>query len=145
MGLGYRFFIIEKDHSLRRVPFVRYNRLLKREPEETFAKYAGKRIRYALVVLELSNRKPVKIVESQYAVLTLDENGRIDAEEFDQELRLGIQMVTPLDSNRNHSNVIDAKHRFAMKRFQNRYLWKPTRGIKAAIAKAIFSDGLMVE
>ncbi len=34
--------------------------------------------------------------------------------------------------------VIDVKHRFAKKRFDDRYLWKPAPEIETAIQRAIF-------
>jgi hypothetical protein len=64
--LGTRIFIVNDDDTLKRMPLKCYHRLFRQDPEERFAEYASKRIRYVLVVLELENRKPVEIVRIQY-------------------------------------------------------------------------------
>jgi hypothetical protein len=44
----------------------------------------------------------------------------------------------PLGPIQESNRVIDAKHKFAKRRFHNHYLWKPTPDVKAAIEAAIF-------
>ena len=63
MGLSIRIFIVEEDDTLKRLPMTRFDRLLKRDPNESLPKYAGKRVRYALIVVELINRRPIEIVK----------------------------------------------------------------------------------
>jgi hypothetical protein len=58
MGLSIRVFIVEDDDSINRLPLAQYERLLKRGPDERLLKYAGKRVRYALLVVDLVNRRP---------------------------------------------------------------------------------------
>ena len=53
MGLGTRIFIVKEDDSLQRLSLKRYNRLIKGYPDEGLMQYAGKRIRYALIVPEM--------------------------------------------------------------------------------------------
>jgi len=53
MGLSIRIFIVEEDDTIKRFPLARYERLHKRDPDERFFKYAGKRVRYALIVVDL--------------------------------------------------------------------------------------------
>ena len=55
MGLGTRIFIVKEDDSLQRLSLKRYNRLIKGYPDEGLMQYRGKRIRYALIVLEMIN------------------------------------------------------------------------------------------
>ena len=56
MGLGTRIFIVKEDDSLQRLTLKRYNLLIKGHPDEGLMQYAGKRIRYALIVLEMINQ-----------------------------------------------------------------------------------------
>ncbi|MGD8992868.1 MAG: hypothetical protein PVI00_15535 [Desulfobacterales bacterium] len=58
MGLGTRIFIVKEDDSLLRLALKRYNRLIKGHPDEDLMQYAGKKIRYASIVIEIMNRKP---------------------------------------------------------------------------------------
>ena len=55
MGLGIRIYIVEEDDSLKRLTLKRYNRFIKGHPDEGLMQYAGKKIRYALIVLEMIN------------------------------------------------------------------------------------------
>ena len=60
MGLSIRIFIFEDDDTIKRLPLALYERLRKRDPNERLLEYAGKRVRYALIVVDLVNRKPIE-------------------------------------------------------------------------------------
>ena len=138
MGTGVRLFFINDDSTIRRIPWARYERLLKGDSNRCFQEYAGKSVRYALVFLELINRKPVEIISIQYAILSLDDEGQISSGEYEKEMRLGAQMLVPTEANPSFPNVIDATGRFAIKSFKDRYTWNPSPEIEVAIIKAVF-------
>jgi len=138
MGLGTRIFIVNEDDSLQRLTLKRYNRLIKGYPDEGLMQYAGKRIRYALIVLEMINRKPAEILMAEYSFLAFDSKGRLDAGEREKAARLAMDTLEPIAPEPKSGKVIDVKHRFAKKRFDDRYIWKPTPEIKTAIQRAIF-------
>ena len=138
MGLGTRIFIVKEDESLQRLSLKRYNRLIKGYPDEGLMQYAGKRIRYALIVLEMINRKPVEILMTEYSFLAFDSKGQLDASEREKAARLAMDTLEPIAPEQKSGKVIDVKHRFAKKRFDDRYLWKPTPEIETAIQRAIF-------
>ncbi len=139
MGLGLRIFIVNDDASLERLSLARYERLLRGDPRESLPQYAGKRIRYALVVLEVEQRKPVAINRIQYNFIFFDSEGRIDASEREKAARLALEMLPPLPPMEpKPEQVIAARHKFAKRRYDNHYKWTPTPEIEAAIVKAIF-------
>ena len=138
MGLGTRIFIAKENDSLQRLTLKRYNRLIKGYPDEGLMQFAGKRIRYALIVLEIINRKPVEILMTEYSFLAFDPTGRLDASERQSAARLAMDTLEPFTPEQKLGKVIDVKHRFAKKRFDNRYLWKPTPEIETTIQRAIF-------
>jgi len=138
MGTGVRLFFVNDDRTIRRIPWARYERLLKGDSDICFQEYAGRSVRYALVFLELINRKPVEIISIQYSILSLDSEGQISAEEYEKEMRLGAQMLVPTESDPSLPNVIDATGRFAIKSFKDRYTWNPSPEIEAAIIEAVF-------
>ena len=138
MGLGTRIFIVKEDDSLQRLSLKRYNRLIKGHPDEGLMQYAGKRIRYALIVLEMINRKPVEILMTEYSFLTFDSKGRLDASEREKAARLAMDTLESFAPKQKSGKIIDVKHRFAKKRFDDRYLWKPAPEIETAIQRAIF-------
>ncbi len=138
MGLSIRVFIVEDDDTIKRLPLARYERLLKRDPDERLSKYAGKRVRYALIVVDLVNRRPIEIVRDEFGFLEIDDKGRLKVSEHDKQKSLAFDMLAPLFSDQTNRRVIDARHKFAKKRYFDKFSWTPTDEIIAAIAEAIF-------
>jgi len=138
MGMGLRVFLVNDDDSLQRLSLARYERLRRREPEERLPKYAGRRVRYALVILEVADRTPLEILRIQYSFLHFDCEGRIDTAEQDREGKLAMEMVPPVVTGRRGPQLVDSRHKFAQKRYQDRYKWTPSPEIEAAIVEAIF-------
>ena len=138
MGLGTRIFIVKEDDSIERLSMKRYNRLIKGHPDEQLLQFAGKRIRYALMVLEMMNRKPVEILMAEYSFFSFDSEGRLDANEREKAARLVMDTLEPSAPEEKSGKVIDVKHKFAKRRFEDQYLWKPSPEIETAIVRAIF-------
>ena len=138
MGLGTRIFIVKEDDSIERLSLKQYNRLIKGHPDGRLLQFAGKRIRYALMVLEMMNRKPIGILMAEYSFLAFDSQGRLDVSEREKSIRLAMDMLEPIASEQKSRKVIDVKHKFAKRRFDDRYLWKPSPEIETAIQRAIF-------
>ncbi len=138
MGLTLRIFLVDNDDSIQRLALARYERLLRPDPDECLPQYAGKRVRYALVVVDLAKRKPLEIQRIQYSMLSFDSIGRIDRAEQEKEARLAMQVQPPLTIYGDSRQVIEARHRFAKKRYDNEYKWEPTPEIEAAIIDAVF-------
>jgi len=141
MGIGLRIFIVNDDGTLKRLALARYERLLDGDTNERLAEYAGKRVRYALIAVDLVNRKPVGVLHTEYGVLCFDSKGHIDATEQGKEWKLGVEMAPPLITEPNPGKVINVQHRFARKRYEDEYKWTPSPAIEEAIMKAIFGKG----
>ena len=65
-------------------------------------------------------------------------SGRLDARDREKATRLVMDTLEPIVPEEKPGKVIDVKHRFAKKKFDDRYLWKPTPEIETAIQRAIF-------
>lgn len=141
MGIGIRVLLVDDDDSIKRLPLTRYERLARRDPKERFPQYAGKRVRFAEVAVELEERKPVQIIRAVYGILQFDSEGRIDAAEYEKEMRLSAEMMPPILAGRSSPKIVDAKHKFAKKRFNDQFRWEPTSQIEKAIIEAIFVKG----
>ncbi len=138
MGTGLRIFLLNDDDSLERLPLAKFERLRRGDPKESLPQYVGKRVRYAFVVVEMENRRPVDIIMVQYSYLYFDSKGRIDPVEREKEATLAVNMVPPSPKDRQIGEVINARHRFAKKHYERRYTWTPTLEIVESIAAAIF-------
>ena len=138
MGTGIRIFFVRDDGLLKRFPVARFERLMNHDPKECLPEYAGKRVRYALISLDLENRKPVEILGIGYHILTFDHEGKIDDTELQRELRLWVDQMPNGETRRKNPKVVDAEHRFLQKQYSHRYNWEPTPETEAAILKQIF-------
>ena len=138
MRISLRIFLVNDDDSVQRIPLARYERLVRGEPEERLLQYAGKRVRYALVVVDLINRIPVEILGIEHSFLSFDSEGRLDLSEREKGARLALDLLPPLPTVNDIPQVIDARHHFARKRYDNEYRWTPSPEIEKAIMDAIF-------
>lgn len=78
MGYSLRIFFIDKDNNIKKIPLTRFDRIRDRDTKEKLNEYKNSRIRYAEVVVELENRKPVFIALAVYGYLQFDSNGLLD-------------------------------------------------------------------
>jgi hypothetical protein len=138
MGIGLRIFLVTDDDSIERLAVTRYERLLKGDPRESLPQYANKRVRYASVALDLVNRKPVEVLYLHYGILRFDGKGRIDIDEQEKEWRLGAELMPSLLPEYQASRLIDARHKFARKRYDDHYRWTPSKEVVAALVREIF-------
>jgi hypothetical protein len=141
MSVGIRAFLFNDNDTIERLPLTRYERLLRSHPKECLPQYAGKCVRFAEVAVELKERKPVQILRVVYGILPFDSEGRIDAVEQEKEMRLCAEMTPPIFKDRPSPKIVDAKHQFAKKRFDDQFRWEPTPEIEKAIVEAIFVKG----
>lgn len=140
MSLGSRAFFLDEDDHLHRVAMKRLTRLLlRRDGSEKFPEFAGRRVRYALVFVELRGRKPAAIKYTEYAILKLDGEGRLDTAERERAARMAVDMIS---SRRPETGgtVIDASRRFNKKRYEHEFRWEPSPEIEAAIVRSIFGE-----
>jgi len=141
MGIGIRVLLVDDDDSIKRLPLTRYERLVRRDPNEQLLQYAGKRIRFAEVAVELEDRKPVQLVRVVYGILPFDSEGMVDAAEYEKEMRLSAEMMPPILADRSSPKIVNAKHKFARKRFNDQFRWEPTPQIEKSIVEVIFVKG----
>jgi hypothetical protein len=72
-----------------------------------------------LIVLEMMNRKPAEVLMTGYSFLALDSEGRQDASEREKAARLAMDTLKPIAPEQKSGKVIDVKHRFAKRRFDD--------------------------
>lgn len=138
MGTGCRLFFINEDDTLRHIPFARYERLIAGDSSECFPEYKDKKVRNALAFVEFYNRKPIELIAIQYSILYFNQMGQIDIDDFEMGMKLGAEMLMPTEPDPDYPNVLDAKGRFAIKRYHDRYIWTPSQDIEKSIIREIF-------
>ena len=138
MGIGCRVFLIDDNDSLQRISMERVNRLLHFDRRESLQQYAGKRVRCAMVFLEVAGRQVLAIRNIDYFLLQFNDKGRIDKKEWEKGMRLGMELLPYIPDGEYPKQVINAQHRFAKRRYEHEFKWKPSRKVEEAIVAAVF-------
>jgi len=138
MGIACRVFFVDDNDSLQRIPVARLDRLLHFDRRESLQQYAGKRVRCAMVFLEVAGRQVLSISDADYFLLPFDDKGRIDKKEWEKAMRLGMDLLPPISDEQYPKQVINASHRFAKRRYEHEFKWKPSRKVGDAIVAAVF-------
>ena len=139
MGHGFRVFIVDDDDSIHRLSMTRFHRLVDSEPDGCLPQYAGKRKRFAFVILEVSKRKPLYIKHMDFFIVHFDSKGFIDKDELQRSTQLAVQSMPPIfKSESADSSIIDAESEFSKKQYEREFKWTPTPEIENAIEIEIF-------
>ncbi len=138
MGFGIRIFFFDEDDKIIRIPATRFERIRDRDPKESLSKYKNARIRYAELILELENRKPISITRIVFGYLQFDSEGKIDKDFLNTEGQVAISMIPSIPLPGEPENVIHANDRFAQKRFENEFTWTPSFELEQEIIKKSF-------
>ena len=136
MNIGIRVFLVENDGSLRPLPVRRFDGLLR--GETLFPEYAGKKMRYAMISVELDNRKAVEIVRADYGFVSFDACGRLDEKDMARQMR---QVANTLSVPGQESNFIDLRPQIAQQRYRAEFKWTPTAAEITAIERAVLWKG----
>ena len=139
MGIGCRILLIDDNDSLHRIPMSRLDRMLHFDRVESLPRYANKRVRCATVFLEVAGRQVQAIRNIDYFLLHFDAKGRINKKEWEKGMRLGMELLPFIPNEEHPKKVINAQHRFAKRRYEHEFKWKPSRKVEEAIVGAILS------
>jgi hypothetical protein len=137
VGMGSRLFLIDGDDSLQRFSVEKLGRLIRFEKGVALPRYAGKRIRCAMAVLEVAGRQVQTIRHIDYFLLPFDDKGRIDKKEWTRGVRLALEMLPSGLVGTHPKQVIDARDRFMKKRYDHEFKWMPSRKLEEEIVAAI--------
>ena len=134
MSLCSRRFLIADDGSLCRLANAKFDRMLRDPANHRLPGFAGQRVRMAEVMVELVDRIPVCVVRTTFAILTIDDEGRIDSRRFvRQQFALAETALAPLQAvSENNDRVVDATSRFVAQGGA----WAPSHALARAIQDA---------
>jgi len=82
MGLSSRLFILDQEDGLHRLPGRWFSQMLREPSSRPVLRFAGERVRFADIIVELIDRKPACIVRLYWGYLRFDQNGVLDYKEF---------------------------------------------------------------
>jgi hypothetical protein len=137
VGIGSRLLLIDDDDSLQRLSVEKLSQLIRFDKGVALSRYAGRRIRCAMAVLEVEGRQVQTIRHIDYFILPFDDKGRVDKKEWTRGVRLALEMLPSGLEGRHPKQVIDARDRFMKKRYDHEFKWKPGRKLEEKIVAAI--------
>jgi hypothetical protein len=85
MGLSLRLLVLDQTDRIYRLDTTRFDQMRDSPKKHPLPQFAGQRVRSAEVVVELVDRKPIRVVRTTFSILTFDEAGRLEAEVFDRQ------------------------------------------------------------
>ena len=114
MGFASRRFIVDDDGPLIRLRNTVFDRLLRDPQHYSMPALADKRARMADIIVQLADRRPIRVVRRVYFVVSFDEVGRLDTTRFIRhQWALAESALEPVLATRNHdARVLDASSRF---------------------------------
>lgn len=138
MGLGLRVFFVHNNDDFIKVSYARWDRLHSKHPTECFPEYAGKRMRFIFVILDLEEKKPVYIRHIDLGFITFDAEGKMDQEDWEKHLHLAVESADLFGPEENEGNVINARTQFLRKGYHHRYRWDFPDGMLERLIRTFF-------
>ncbi len=123
--MGIRILAFHEDGEIRRIPIKNWDKLWNRE--SAMPEFAGQRVRFATVCLEVQNRKPHKILRVYYLRIGFDSAGHLDKNELTESMQIAGAMSEPVLSFDEPRDILD-ELRPSLAKLKNdiKYRWKPT-------------------
>jgi len=91
-----------------------------------------------MAILEAAGRKVEAIRNIEYSLFQFNDKGQIDRREWEKGMRLGMELLPSILDEERPKKVIYAQHRFARRRYEHEFKWKPSRKVEEAIVAAVF-------
>lgn len=135
MGMSSRLFLLSSDDTLHALAGSAFMRMLRKEENCRIPDFAGQRVRQADVVIEMVDRKPVRVVHRTFSILAVDTNGLLNVERLNlqQFARVEDFLVQGLHGPApSAAVVVDAANRFMAQGGS----WEPDDGLRRRIDAA---------
>ena len=133
MGWSFRVFLVEPDDSLIRIPNAVYERMYDNPADHPLPQYSGRQVRIAMAVVELRDRRPVRVAHITTELWRFDANGLLDVESL-RRMPAAImdELMRGLARRDDNSNVIDRRERFFLRGMR----WKLSTSLERKIEQA---------
>ena len=136
-SIAVRNFLVTDEDEIVRLSNARFDRLRSNPPMDSLAAFAGQRVRWAEIIVELENRKPSKVLRDVYYYLHFDSDGRLDVDRYMQDAALVVEASFPSFFVEDEPcNVINAQQKFAKRKRDHSVWWKPQAPLERKIIDA---------
>jgi hypothetical protein len=132
MSVAYRVFLLHPDRTLYRVPHLTLRELCTWSPELRVPAFAGERIPFAHVYVQMNERVPIHVQQIEGQYVRFDARGALDTKSLLDARFIGKEPSTrPTEDGASARKIIDARARFD----RARCVWTPSIEIKSQITE----------
>ncbi|HBK61770.1 MAG TPA: hypothetical protein DDZ84_13430 [Firmicutes bacterium] len=134
MGMSVRMILLDRDDRMLLLPNTVFDKMLSNPESHPVRQFAGQCVRCAEVIVELKNRRPVRIVRVAYPLLRFSPQGVLDKARIEQEMvaTLSETLFGSHPQDEAVSGVVDATNRFTIRGGR----WQPGVDVTRAIYDA---------
>jgi hypothetical protein len=125
MRVAFRYFLLDREGTLYRLPSVALDRMLHNPTRNRLARFAGQRVRSAEVVVEMMNGRPLVVLRSVFNMLTFKSDGTLVSPLRDRHVRARAELALALEQPIRDTAVAEASTRFLARGGQ----WKPSAAL----------------
>ncbi len=141
MNHSVRVFAVMNDGSIKKLANNKFYNLHRNDKQSAFPEFSNSKVKIAEFIVEMENRKPIRIINEFYNYFSFDEKGRINEEGFRVQLELLAKSFLKGDDDNKVSikgNVIDAANIFLKKRIETQYKWHPDENMENRLYQKVF-------
>ena len=91
MGVGVWAFVFNESGDIKKVSSGMFEKVLMGRSNQSFPEYSGKKIRLAMVYVDMVNRRPVNIIRTDYLRVGFDVNGCFENGERTEKMQLAVK------------------------------------------------------
>ena len=141
MGMGVRAFVFEDHGTIRKVSSKVISDMLMGKSHVAFPEYAGKRIRFAVIFVDMVDRKPKRITRTEFLQVGFDSKGRADGQESTEKMRLAGTVLSGSFSDSSDSNDIleSLQPDLAGLKYKDKYRWNPSPSEIRSLKELVFN------
>jgi hypothetical protein len=123
MRLALRYFLLDREGALYRLPGVTLDRMLQVRTPLRLSRFAGQRVRSAEVAVEMMNHRPVRVIRSVFNMLTFKSDGTLPPPLQDRHARARVELALAAAARR--AGITEASTRFLARGGE----WKPSAAL----------------
>lgn len=120
---GFRWFVVDQNDEIKKIPYSNYQKFI--DGKYAFPDAKGSKLNSVVVVLELNDRKPVRLIRSEFTRMALVPGGFYATDSYIEEAGL----IYKSQDNKLIANYVN-----------NSLRWKPTPEQVEFIMGCIFSS-----
>ena len=139
MNITNRIYAVLDNDLVVKIPNCKIENLLKFSEDTKFPEFRNKKIRIASFLLELKDRKPLRVLRDNYYYYDFNSMGMLDKKKHFEQLRVQPYEIV-LDQNLKVSEgvVKDANKDTFNTSSSIQYQWIPTSAVTKELQKQIF-------